>query len=52
VLVDDARCFGQGDYPSIDGIRALVADCRPGWGVSVADDIVRIHGPAPLRPTQ
>ena len=52
VLVDDARCLGQGDYPSIDGIRAIVADRRPGWSVSVADDIIRIHGPAPLRPTQ
>jgi hypothetical protein len=51
VLVDDARCFGQGDYPSIDGIRAMVADRRPKWSVSVADDIIRIHGPAPLGPT-
>jgi hypothetical protein len=51
VLVDDARCFGQGDYPSIDGIRASVVDRRPGWTVSVADDIIRIHGPAPPTPT-
>jgi FkbM family methyltransferase len=47
VLIDDARCFGEGDYPSIDAIRALVADRRPDWSVAVADDIIRIHGPRP-----
>ena len=52
VLVDDARCFGQGDYPSIDSIRAIVADRRAGWSVSVVDDIIRIHGPVLLGPTQ
>lgn len=50
VLVDDARCFGQGDYPSIEGIREMVADRRPEWSVSVADDVIRIHGPALLGP--
>jgi FkbM family methyltransferase len=49
VLVDDARCFGQGDYPSIEGIAEMVADRRPEWSVSVADDVIRIHGLAPRR---
>jgi hypothetical protein len=52
VLVDDARCLGQGDYPSIDGIRAIVAGRRPDWSVSVANDIIRIHGLARLGPTK
>jgi len=25
VLIDDARCFGQGDYPSLEAIRDLIA---------------------------
>jgi len=47
VLVDDARCFGQGDYPSIDDVRDLLADRRPDWTLSVVDDIIRIYGPEP-----
>jgi len=50
LLVDDARCFGQGDYPSIEGVREMVADRRPEWTMPVADDVIRIHGPAPLGP--
>jgi hypothetical protein len=49
VLVDDARCFGTGDYPTLDDIRALVAKHRPGWGCVVKDDIIRIW-PTDVRP--
>lgn len=46
VLIDDARCFGSGDYPSIDEIVRQVQVARPGWDVHVEDDIIRIHAPA------
>jgi hypothetical protein len=45
VLVDDARCFGTGDYPSLDAVRTLVAQLRPGWTCVVEDDVIRIHRP-------
>lgn len=46
VLIDDARCFGSGDYPSLDEIRRQVQLARPGWNVQVEDDIIRIHAQA------
>lgn len=46
VLIDDARCFGSGDYPSVDEIRRRVQLARPGWSVQVEDDIIRIHAQA------
>jgi hypothetical protein len=46
VLIDDARCFGTGDYPSIEALRAQVAKARPDWRFNVRDDVIRIHGPA------
>jgi hypothetical protein len=45
ILIDDARCFGSGDYPSLDDIRRQVQVERPGWMVHVEDDIIRIHAP-------
>jgi hypothetical protein len=48
ILVDDARSFGSGDYPSLDEVRALVAAIRPRWTMSVATDVIRIH---PLLPS-
>lgn len=46
VLVDDARLFtGDGEYPRIDEIRAVVESLRPGWSCAVVDDIIRIHRP-------
>jgi hypothetical protein len=50
VLVDDARCFGTGDYPTLDDVRGLVEKLRPGWACLVEDDVIRIHR-AGLRPT-
>jgi hypothetical protein len=45
VLIDDARLFGQGDYPSLSWIQQRVADARPGWRFQVRDDIIRAHRP-------
>jgi hypothetical protein len=42
ILVDDARCFGTGDYPSLEEVQNLVATLRPGWTCLVRDDIIRI----------
>lgn len=43
ILVDDARLFGSGDYPTLDAVQALVGRLRPGWTCVVQDDIIRIH---------
>jgi hypothetical protein len=43
VLIDDARLFGTGDYPTIDEIEAMVRDHRPDWKFSVVADIIRAH---------
>jgi len=45
ILVDDARCFGTGDFPTLDDVRALVARLRPGWTCVAKDDIIRIYPP-------
>lgn len=37
VLIDDARLFGQGDYPSVEEVTALIAPRR----LEIADDILR-----------
>jgi hypothetical protein len=42
ILVDDARCFGTGDYPPLEEVQNLVARLRPGWTCLVRDDIIRI----------
>ena len=43
VLVDDARLFAAGGgYPSLDEVRALVAERRPEWSFTVEDDVIRI----------
>jgi hypothetical protein len=49
VLIDDARCFvGANDYPTLDALRARVAELAPGLRFEVAHDIIRIY--APLAP--
>jgi hypothetical protein len=48
ILIDDARSFGSGDYPSLEEVRALVAAMRPDWTTSVATDVIRIHGALPV----
>lgn len=47
VYIDDACTFtGADGYPTVDEIRALVFDRRPGWSVTVRDDVIRIEPPA------
>jgi hypothetical protein len=44
ILIDDAREFtGSRDYPTLDEVRSLVQQKRPGWTVEVEHDIIRIH---------
>jgi hypothetical protein len=45
ILVDDARCFGTGDFPTLDEVQALVARLRPGWTCVAKYDMLRIHPP-------
>lgn len=48
ILIDDARCFtGESDqeYPTLDEVRAFVAERRPDWTVEVATDCIRIAPP-------
>jgi hypothetical protein len=46
-LIDDARLFdGTDDYPTLDDLRRWLAERRPAWVMEVADDIIRLHGPA------
>lgn len=43
ILIDDARCFdGTHDYPTIEGIRVLVAAQNGRYSMNVAQDIIRI----------
>jgi hypothetical protein len=42
ILIDDARCFGTGDYPSIEWMKEW--SIREGYEhFEVKDDIIRIH---------
>ena len=45
ILIDDARLFGTGDYPSLKQVAAMVAARQPAWKVEARDDIVRVHRP-------
>jgi hypothetical protein len=46
VLIDDARLFGtDGEYPTIEEIREMVAGERPSWTMAVGGDVIRVHGP-------
>jgi hypothetical protein len=41
VLIDDARLFvGRDGYPTLEALRALIVNRRPGARVVVADDII------------
>lgn len=43
ILIDDARLFkGENDYPTIDELRKLVKESKPGYKLTVGDDIIRI----------
>ena len=43
ILIDDTRCFGTGDYPSLEEVKDFVFKLRPGWHFTVKSDIIRIH---------
>ncbi len=45
ILIDDARDFGKGDYPSIRVVRDAILAKRPDWHFEVRDDIMRAHRP-------
>jgi hypothetical protein len=40
VLIDDARSFGHGDYPSLDVLRSFVAARRPDFSMWVENDVI------------
>jgi hypothetical protein len=43
LLIDDARLFGAHPaYPSVEDLIALVRSHRPGWGLQLEDDVVRV----------
>lgn len=45
LLIDDARLFGKGDYPTLAAVRSSVEGFQPARQVMVRDDIIRIHRP-------
>jgi hypothetical protein len=49
VLIDDARMFGSGDYPTAEAVREQVNSAHPDWSVAVRDDVIRAHGTRPPR---
>jgi hypothetical protein len=43
IIIDDARWFtGEGDYPSIEDLRRIVATAKPPKTIEVKDDMIRI----------
>jgi hypothetical protein len=45
ILIDDARLFGTGDYPTLKKVAAMLTRKWPDWIVEARDDIVRAHRP-------
>jgi len=43
ILIDDARMFGEGDYPPIEALSSMISTKRPEWHIEVRDDILRAH---------
>lgn len=43
VLVDDARHLGQGDYPTLERVAAMLRAIDPDATIEVADDILRME---------
>ncbi|PTY02947.1 hypothetical protein DB346_08015 [Verrucomicrobia bacterium LW23] len=44
ILIDDARLFGTAaDYPTFEYVRNLTAERRPGWTVTLEDDVICIE---------
>lgn len=43
ILIDDAREFGKGDYPSLSTVKAMIKEKRPRWQVEIRNDVLRAH---------
>ncbi len=43
LLIDDARLFTGGDYPSLEQVERRILARHPNWVFEVADDIIRSH---------
>jgi hypothetical protein len=44
LLIDDARLFrGACGYPTLDRLKDMLKELRPGWVFEVKDDIIRFH---------
>jgi hypothetical protein len=41
ILVDDARCLGNGDYPTLIEVKRMLLKIEPLYRIDVAEDIVR-----------
>jgi SAM-dependent methyltransferase len=51
ILIDDARAFEGGEYPTIAEIEWIVHELAPAYCVSVRHDIIRVLPPnSPFRP--
>ena len=40
ILIDDVRCFGTGDYPTIDEVKREIKAMNAGYRIIIADDIL------------
>ena len=43
LLIDDARLFAGGDYPTVDEVRDQILERHPDWCFEVEDDAIRSH---------
>ncbi len=41
ILIDDIRCFGQGDYPELSEVKKELYCINPTYQISVVNDILR-----------
>ncbi|QDU71912.1 hypothetical protein [Mucisphaera calidilacus] len=47
-LIDDARLFkGKNGYPTLDALNTTIGKIRPGYTMTVSDDIIRVHRQLP-----
>jgi len=47
ILIDDARCLGQDDYPTLEELTDILLKINPKYCISVRDDIVFCEPPLP-----
>jgi hypothetical protein len=41
ILIDDIRCFGEGDYPTIESVCTAIKKINDNYLIEVTDDILR-----------